>query len=463
MIQQSLKWAAGAMGASLQGAAAGVIFSGVSTDSRTLKKGELFFCLRGKRDGHQFAKSAAAAGAAAVVAEQDHLSIVGELPEATPVLPVADTLKALGDLAHAWREGFSIPVLAITGSNGKTTTKELVRNLLASRYRVLATEGNLNNLIGVPHTLFQLEPKVEIAVIEMGMNDFGEIARLTEVTRPTLGLITNVGPAHLEKLGDLKGVARAKGELFAGLSAEARALVNLKDPWVASLPTPAHREGYGTPESGLWGEILPAPHPDSRPLHLRIHMGKESCGLALQLAGAHNLDNILGALAVGRHFGLSLAEAKTHLEKFNPAPARMELVTLKNRRKLLDDSYNANPSSMVAALKTLAEIKGSDPGLAILGDMMELGKYCQEGHRALGREAALQKIDYLVAIGDYAEEIRTGAREAGLAADRIRVFRNVDEATANLGEPPPGVLWILVKGSRANHLEKLVSQLKESN
>jgi UDP-N-acetylmuramoyl-tripeptide--D-alanyl-D-alanine ligase len=334
---------------------------------------------------------------------------------------------------------------------------------LSTHYQVHATEGNFNNLIGVPKTLFLLKKSDEIAVVEMGMNDFGEIARLTEITRPTVGLITNIGTAHLEKLRDLQGVARAKGELFAGLKPDAAALVNLSDAEIAKLPTPAQKKGYGTAASGIWGEIQKAPQGDPRPLHLKIHIKEETLALALQIPGSHNLSNVLAALAVGNHFNIPLPDVKRALENFTPAPSRMELKRLKDGKMLIDDCYNANPASTSAALKTLADMKNDGTSLAVLGDMLELGDFTTEGHLKVGREAAVQKTDYLIGIGAHAATLLDGAKSAGMASDRLYAFANADAAKKKVQELYKKVDWILVKGSRENHLENVVSYLKGSS
>ncbi|HEX5034843.1 MAG TPA: UDP-N-acetylmuramoyl-tripeptide--D-alanyl-D-alanine ligase, partial [bacterium] len=372
MIHGNFAWAAAAMKGRLDGES--LSFEGASTDTRELKPGNLFFCLIGQRDGHDFAEAAAERGAAALVVDAKH-SVTAKIPK----IVVEDTLQALGDLALAWRRKFPIPLLGITGSNGKTTTKELVKSVLQTQYRTLATEGNFNNLIGVPKTLFGLAEGDQAAVVEMGMNDFGEIARLTEIAEPTLGLITNIGQAHLEKLGGLAGVVRAKGELFAGLKPPAIALVNAADPKIAALPTPAKKVCYGQPDCGIWGEVRPTPSGDDRPLHLRVHFEDRSSDLAMRIPGPHNLSNVLAALAVARELKIPFEKAKAALEAFQPRASRMELLTLASGIRLIDDCYNANPSSTVAALKTLAGLKSGQASLAILGEMLELGTFTEEG------------------------------------------------------------------------------------
>lgn len=461
MIQETLQWAAEAMGGSFHGSHPEAEFRGVSTDTRALKSGEIFFCLVGERDGHNFAAQAVDAGAACVVADEFHRASLESLPSRAQAVLVKDTLRALGDLARAWRRRFSIPVIAVAGSNGKTTTKELTKAVLETRLKVLATEGNFNNLIGVPKTLFRLEAGHQAAVIEAGMNDFGELARLTEIIEPTAGLVTNIGLEHLEKLGDLDGVQRAEGELFAGLAPEATALVNRLDERVCALPTRAKKIYYGKPGDPVWGEVLEGASDADRPLRLKVSVDGETAELALRLPGPHHLSNVLAALAVGRLLGIPPAEAKRGLESLAPAPSRGQVLELKSGRRVIDDCYNANPSSTVAALHALARLKGEAQSLAILGDMLELGEATRAGHRMVGESAAREKTDWLVAVGPHAEEILKGARAHGMPAQRLRSFPDTEGAIAALSDVAPEVRWILVKGSRGMHLEKIVSYLKE--
>lgn len=461
MIQETLQWAAEATGGTFHGSHPGARFTGVCTDTRTLKPGELFFCLLGERDGHDFAARAIDQGAACVIIDRSHQATQGSLPPTAQVLVVDDTLEALGDLAHAWRLRFSIPILAIAGSNGKTTTKELTKCILETRFRVLATEGNFNNLIGVPKTLFRLDETHEVGVIEVGMNDFGELARLTRITRPDAGLITNIGMEHLEKLGDLDGVQKAEGELFENLSPDSVALVNQTDPRVAAIPSAASRIPYGKEGDAVWGEVITCDWNEDRPLRLRVRAGSESAELALHLPGPHHLSNVLAALAVGLWLKVPLAEAKAALEKFQPAPSRGQVLALKSGRRLIDDCYNANPSSTTAALHTLAKLSEKSQSLAVLGDMLELGAATAEGHRMVGESAGKEKIDWLMAVGPNASEILNGARGAGMAPERLRSFATTEEAVASLPELGADIQWILVKGSRGMRLEKIVSYLKE--
>jgi len=449
------------MGGSFHGSHAEAEFTGVCTDTRLLKKGELFFCLMGDRDGHNFAAQAIDLGAAAVVIDESHRATLESLPSRAQAIVSRDTLHALGELAHQWRLRFSIPVIAIAGSNGKTTTKELTKVILETQLRTLATDGNFNNLIGVPKTLFRLDSSHQVAVIEAGMNDFGELARLTEIIAPTAGLVTNIGMEHLEKLVDLDGVARAEGEMFQRLAPDATALVNHLDERVSALPTPAKTVGYGRRGDPVWGEVLASDGATGRPLRLRTQMLKEEIILDLDLPGPHHLSNVLAALAVAALLKVPAAEAKRGLESFHPAPSRGQLLELHSGRRLIDDCYNANPSSTMAALHTLAQLKAGAAGMAILGEMLELGETTKAGHRMVGESAAREKIDWLLAIGPHAEEIVVGARSAGMPEERLRSSPSTEQALEALANFPPEVRWILVKGSRGMHLEKIVTYLKE--
>lgn len=462
MIEGTLQWAAEVMMGSGDPLTPVGEFHGVCTDTRQIKPGELFFCLLGNRDGHEFAAMAMKNGASALVIDQEHGESDPQL-KSFPHIIVKDTLYALGELAHAWRKKFHIPIIALTGSNGKTTTKELLKAILDQKFETLATQGNFNNLIGVPKTLFGLGREHEIAVIEMGMNDFGEIRRLTEITHPTLGLITNIGEAHLEKLGDLNGVARAKGELFAGLSKEAVAIYNMNDPLIAEMETRARRFPLGTRESGHWAEFLEPDPEHPLPQQVQVHWEGETHNISLPLPGRHNLGNLLLAVAVGRHFGIGWDRIKNALKNFRAAPSRMELLRLGEERWLLDDCYNANPSSTEAALKTLAQLKQDQAGLAVLGDMNELGEASGQGHHRIGRKVVENGVEHLVAVGKFSSEFRDGALEGGMNPNHIRTYRNVEELAKIEDILPPEVKWILVKGSRTNHLEKLVTRIKEKH
>src|SRR6056297_1949393 len=362
------------------GKRANCALSGISTDSRNMTVGALFIPLRGVRfNGHNYLGQAVKNGAAACLSEE----IVEGLP--VPVVRVPDTLRALGDIAAAFRLQLSGPLVAITGSAGKTTTKEMLAGIFDQVAPGLKTAGNFNNLIGLPLTLLRLEPRHQWAVLEMGTSGLGEIERLTEIAQPSCGLITNIGSAHLESLHGLEGVARAKGELFAGLRG-GLALVNLDDPRVAALPVAngVKRVTYGvTAEADVRAENISEVQGG---IAFDLVCTDQRQSIDLQVAGRHNLHNALAAAAVALHLEIAPAEIAAGLAAFVPVPGRMALKPLPCGGVLLDDSYNANPLSAAAALEALAGLNGQGRRLAILGDMLELGSHAVELHRETGRK-----------------------------------------------------------------------------
>jgi UDP-N-acetylmuramoyl-tripeptide--D-alanyl-D-alanine ligase len=448
-------------------------FCGVSTDSRTCQTGELFIPLTGeKHDGHEFIPGALRRGARGVLVEEKIFrpAVVGTgftpAPAAPPevtIIAVPDALTALGDLARAWRDRFPGPVVGITGSCGKTTTKEMIAAVLAPGFRVLKNRLNLNNLIGMPLTLLGLEGTHEAAVVEMGMNAFGEINRLTQIARPTVGVLTNVHPAHTEGVGDIAGVARAKGELIRALDHGARLIYNADDPWVARLA-----QDFSGPRLGFGlnpGAALRA-H-SRRPLGrdgqvARLSGAGREWPLTLPAPGLHMLYNALAATAVGLALGLAPEATAAALGQFQAIHRRSQVVTLSSGVHLLNDCYNANPGSMAMALSTLMELKDHGRAAAALGDMLELGNGAAADHRELGRRAARQGLDILVIYGNHRLDVADGAREAGLPADRIfPVERRADGALIlrKLLAPED---WLLVKGSRSMHMEGLIDHLEET-
>jgi UDP-N-acetylmuramoyl-tripeptide--D-alanyl-D-alanine ligase len=458
-------------GGALVRAGAWDTFCGVSTDSRTCQTGELFIPLTGERhDGHEFIPKALHRGARGVLVEEKILrpAVVGAglkpaptLPPEVTVIAVRDTLTALGDLARAWRARFPVPVVGITGSCGKTTTKEMIAAVLAPAFRVLKNRLNLNNLIGMPLTLLGLEGTHEAAVVEMGMNAFGEIHRLTRIAGPTIGVLTNVHPAHTEGVGDIAGVARAKGELIAALDHGARLIYNADDPWVARLAQDFRgpRLGFGLNAAApLRATARQIRGRDGQIAHLS-YAGRE-WPLTLATPGLHMLYNALAATAVGLVLGLAPGEIAAALGRFRPIHRRSQVVTLSSGVHILNDCYNANPGSMAMALDTLMELRDHGRAAAALGDMLELGNGAAADHRELGRRAARLGVEVLVIYGNFRLEVAEGAAEAGLAPDRIfPVARRADGARILRELLAPGD-WLLVKGSRSMHMEGLIDYLE---
>ncbi|MGB8990503.1 MAG: UDP-N-acetylmuramoyl-tripeptide--D-alanyl-D-alanine ligase [Desulfobaccales bacterium] len=446
-------------------------FCGVSTDSRTCQTGALFIPLTGERhDGHEFIPGALRRGARGVLVEEKILRTaeVGAglkpaptAPPETTVIAVRDALTALGDLARAWRARFRVPVVGITGSCGKTTTKEMIAAVLASAFQVHKNRLNLNNLIGMPLTLLELEDSHEAAVVEMGMNAFGEIQRLTQIAAPTIGVLTNVHPAHTEGVGDVAGVARAKGELIGALNHGARLIYNADDPWVACLA-----QNFRGPRLGFGlnaGADLRARERQNRGRDgqaARLSLAGQNWPLILPAPGLHMLYNALAATAVGLVLGLAPEATAAALGGFRAIHRRSQVVTLGSGVHLLNDCYNANPGSMAMALSTLMELRDQGRTAAALGDMLELGGGAASEHRELGRRAAHLGLDILVIYGNLREAVADGAREAGLAPDRIFPVESRAEGARILQELLAPGDWLLVKGSRSMHMEGLIDLLE---
>ncbi len=448
-MKRSLADFAAAMQGRLQGADAA--FGAVSTDSRTLARGELFVALAGPSfDGHDFVAAAAARGAAGVVVTRPQ-------PVALPQIVVDDTLRALQRAATAWRLQFAIPVVAVAGSNGKTTTKELIATVLAGRGPCHATRGTLNNHIGVPLTLLGLEPGHATAVIEIGANHPGEVAELVAYARPTVGIVTNAGAEHLEGFGSLEGVARAEGELFAGLGRDATAVVNADDAYAAlwqSMSGAARRLRFGVARDAEFrvGGPVSSQGPAGAIQEFQLVTPVGTSTVRLGLAGAHNVLNALGAAAAAHAAGADLATIAAGLGRMRPVRGRLEVQPALNGAVLIDDSYNANPSSLSAGLGVLGGAAGER--WLVLGDMAELGAATHAAHVSAGREARGAGVTRLFAVGaltgDAVAEFGAGAEwfpDAAALAARVKPLLH------------PGVT-VLVKGSRLNRLERVVEALR---
>ncbi|MEW6510419.1 MAG: UDP-N-acetylmuramoyl-tripeptide--D-alanyl-D-alanine ligase [Bacteroidota bacterium] len=440
------------------GRGAGKRFREVSTDSRTAGEGDLFVALRGERfDGHAFVAAAFARGAlAAVVDEKFDVS----LAESNALLVVGDTVRALGDLARVYRDKFRVPVLAVGGSNGKTTTKEMIGQVLAEKYSVLATEGNLNNHVGVPQTLFRLTSRHELAVVEMGTNHPGELAHLCRAVRPTHAILTNIGREHLEFFGTLEGVAREEGTLFESVREQGggTAIVNADDPLVARAARGMKRVvtfGFAARNAMVRGRRIRLDALGTPQLEFRTPRMREWLGVQLRVPGAHIAANALAAVAAGVAFGVPAMSIRRALESFRAPTKRMEVLSVAGVT-VLNDAYNANPDSTTAALRTLAAMKTTGKRIAVLGDMKELGDASAEAHTAVGREAATLKIDYVLTFGPMAKQIRDAAAMPG--AIHYEQKNMLAEYLAELVTPGDVVL---VKGSRSMRMEDIVTFLQE--
>jgi UDP-N-acetylmuramoyl-tripeptide--D-alanyl-D-alanine ligase len=455
----TIDFAVQAMNGTIAQTAARPSFAGATADSRAVQAEQLFFALPGERvDGFDFVAQAVASGAAGVVVARGR-----DLPAGcagATVIAVDDPRKALGDLARAVRAQFRGRVVAVTGSNGKTTTKELVAAALRPLGEVLRTPGNFNTDVGLPLTILSASGDEAAWVLEMAMRAPGEIATLTEIARPEIGIITNVAAAHLETLGTIEGVARAKGELFAGLGPGATAVLPVDDPLIAAQAAPVppeHRLTFGGRSTGDVRvlDCIPAGADGSV---VRYAVRGTPLVVRLPLGGAHNARNGAAALAAALAAGVAPVDAARGLETVALPPHRSAPVAA-GGRTILDDCYNANPASMNAALAALAAAAGGAHRFAILGDMLELGPGAEAAHRALGR-AAGEGLAGLAAVGALAPVVVDEARTAGLPAERAVVAVSPEAAAAALAPWTAAGDWILVKASRGLRLERAVEALR---
>ncbi len=439
-----------------------VHFTGVSIDTRTVEDGQLFVAIRGpNHDAHRYLDRAAAAGAAGLLVRRD-AELPNDLPERLAVVAVDDTTAALGTLAAGHRARFRGPVVGITGSNGKTTSKEMCAAILAVKAPCLKTEGNLNNEFGLPLTLLRREAEHASLVIELGMNHRGEIARLAKIARPTIALITNIGTAHIGQLGSREEIAREKGDLFAALDPDGVAVVNRDDPRVEAQArrAPGAQLSFGhDPSADVRANRVH--FLDEGAFQFELDTPHGSREVVVPGLGETIVINALGASAAALAAGAGLDDVVEGLAGFENVGGRMARRLLPGDVVVIDDSYNANPQSMRAALESLSQLKGKGRAVAVLGDMGELGDEADRAHRDAGRWAAELGIDLLVAVGDSADAVAAGAREGGLAADCVRTEPAGDpESTGRaLAELVEAHDWVLVKGSRAMKLEKVIDSL----
>lgn len=434
------------------------ILTGFSIDSRSLRKGDFFIPLRGeKEDGHIHVPGAIMAGAAGSFYARRPLP---ELPPRALIIGVPDVQAALQQAAAFHRRRFKLQVIGVTGSSGKTTTKDFIGAVLSSGMKVLKTEGNLNNEIGLPLTLLRLEEDCRAAVLEMGMSAPGEIAELARWAAPTMGVITNIGRAHLEMLGSVEAIAAAKEELLQAMGSQGTAVLNADDPYLREMA--ARYQGkvftYGFNNGRIRAGSL-SMHGEGSIFRVRFPGGEEG-NFSLPFPGRHLVSNALAALTVGYLLGLTLAQMQQALGKSMITAGRMQLLTNRAGLKIIDDSYNANPESVKAALKVLGELAGAN-SIALLGDMLELGPAAPELHRDMGRFAAHSGIGALVTMGELGSLIAEGAAAAGFPARACRSHLEALEAVNHLLPSRVAGWHVLVKGSRGMRMERIVHELME--
>ena len=437
---------------------------GISTDTRTLNAGNLFIALKGEHfDGHDCLARAAERGAAAFLIQANASTKLAEAPEGLPVIGVPDTLQALGDIAREWRRRFPVAVIAITGSSGKTSTKEMVAIIVSRTRNVLKTEGNLNNRIGLPLTLLQLNRVHELAVIEMGTNCPGEIAMLTAIAEPDIGLITNIGPAHLEGLGSLEGIREEKGSLFETMAGRGHVIVNQDDPAIVLLAERwrGKRILFGLSEGAeVTARNIEPFGPEGTRFELLI--GGVGVPVFLHSPGKHNVTNALAAAATAWSAGFDRTAIAAGLTAFRPLPGRNEIRHLENGAYLMIDAYNANPSSMREALKTLVELKGNNRAYAVLGDMLELGPESKLFHQEIGSLLADIQPAHIFLKGSLTGFLAAEAIRRGFPKEEITFFENPEDVVALLNSRLTPGDWILVKGSRKMKMEAVAEKIIEA-
>ena len=452
-VQMDLLSAARAMSGNVEGG--NVAFLGVSTDSRSVAAGELFVALRGERfDGHEFVAAAYERGAAAVVVDAAGAEALRSVAADLPRIVVADTRIALGELAAAWRARFSLPVIGVTGSNGKTTNKEMITSILKAAFgadAVLATQGNLNNDIGLPLTLLGLGAGHKAAVIELGMNHPGEIAYLARIGRPTVALVTNAQRAHLEGMGTLDTIAAEKGSIFSGLDQDGVAVFNADDPWADLWRAQSAHCRRRCFSLGGRADVSGQCRTHGLENHIAITADGERIEVDLALPGAHNARNALGAAAAALAVGVPLAAVRQGLADFRGIKGRLQRRAGVHGALVLDDTYNANPDSVRAGIDVLAATVGRK--ILVLGDMGEIGAMTGQFHDEIGGYAKSQGVDRLLAFGDSSA---LAARNFGTGGEHFRKLE--DLVAALLAELTPEAI-VLVKGSRFMRMERVIDAI----
>lgn len=425
------------------------------TDTRTLEKESLFFAIKGERfDGHEFIHAAFEKGASIVVSEK---SI--QAPPGCAAIIVEDTVKALGDMARNYLKTYRIPVVGITGSVGKTTTKDMIAQILSTQYRVHKTMGNFNNHIGLPLSVLKLTRDHTAAVFEMGMSGMGEIEYLSRIIQPDIGVVTNIGISHIEKLGSRQNILRAKLEICKGMEKDGKLVLNGDDELLSGLegllPMPVIFYGindnislhaFGIESMGEAG------------VKFTVALRDEDVEVQIRVPGIHNVSNALAAIACGLELGITNENIQKGLAAYSQEKMRLNVRQF-NGIKVIDDAYNAAPASVTAALSVLHELSGGQRSIAVLGDMLELGAYARDAHQQTGAMVAQQHIHYLVAIGELAQDYIHGAVNAGMKEENTRHFSTGDASVEYLKSfLQPGDV-ILFKGSRGMNLDKVIEAL----
>ena len=453
-----------ATGGDLLSGANHAVFAGIGIDSRQLAPESLFIAIEGDtHDGHTFVADVVARGGRGVLVRKGRIAETARAAwqnQQVVCIAVADTTRALGDIAAYHRRRMPARIIALTGSNGKTTTRAMTAAILNRKETTLATQGNLNNEIGLPLTLLQLEERHALAVVEMGMNHPGEIDRMGRMAAPEIGMIINVAPAHLEGLHSIEGVMRAKGELLGHIDPAGKAILNGDDEHCRQLmetcPVETLLFGFG-PEAPIRAIDLDS---GRRGWSFRLQLPSGEIPVNLQVPGKFMVANALAASAVATCCNVSPEDIKAGLESVAAVDGRMQILPLPWGITLINDCYNANPASTAAAIDTLARMKGASRGTLVLGDMLELGPDAETWHRKTGRKAGQAGLDRLFVHGAFATAVMEGAQEAGMAPDRL-LAGDIDEISIALTQWLTPGDWVLVKGSRGMRMERVIVALQD--
>lgn len=456
MFPYSLKEIAHCLGTRVQGKGEEIMVSALSIDSRTITKGQLFLALSGENfDGHHFVPAAQAAGAAGAVVER----ILPAWPSDFPLLVVPDGLQALQKLAQNNRLQANIPMVGVTGSSGKTTTKDFIHAVLSSRGEVLKTKGNFNNEIGLPLTLLSLKPRHWAGVVEMGMRGMGEIEALCQIARPTAGVITNIGEAHLERLGTVANIAQAKGELLDHIPRDGFVFLHGESPYMQEQAKRCAGKVYYFGQENQWDLYPRDMTPENGGYRFLAVTPWGEMELFVPLPGKHNVTNALAAVGVGLAFGLTPVQIAEGLSSCLLSSMRLEVLE-KGGIRIINDAYNANPHSMKAALQVLEDMAGNTGRLvAVLADMLEVGPRAEDAHRELGALAAEKGVSVLITVGPLAQWIAQGALEQGMPQKQVKHCATTQEAAEMLESQLQSGDVVLVKGSRAMHMEDVVQKI----
>lgn len=433
----------------------GMEIYGVSTDSRKIRTGDLFIPLEGERfDGHDYITVSLEAGAAAALTHKEIDSVPDKF-----IIKVANTQKALGDLARYYRSKFHIPFVAITGSVGKTSTKDMIWSVLKQKYNVLKTEGNFNNEIGLPLTIFNLENSHEAGILEMGMSGFGEISRLTNIVKPNVAVLTNVGMAHIEKLGSKNNILKAKMEILEGLSKDGLLVLNGDDSLLNGLRNLVDFRTvfYGMDEGNEYQAYNVQTFGEGG-TYFEVTIKNTDYKIHVPTPGIHNVYNALAAIAVGLEMKMSMEEIAKGISEFSPGKMRLNIIEQKGI-KIINDAYNASPQSMEAAITVLKDIGAGGRTIAVLGDMLEMGDFAPKAHSDIGKFAVSNRINYIITVGTNARHIAEGARKAGAGTDKVLDFKSCGELVEFLKSFLQEGDVVLVKGSRGMKMEQIVDSL----